>query len=129
MLKITSRLLAVAGILIGCLLSAANACPKGEPGVHNDRMTIANREDHKAGDHSEIRTVSAVEPAPVIRASLEIGHAAPASAEPTTQLKEDKGSPCLRPSCGCTPNTHGRNHCYRTRGDCPTHPGILCLWE
>ena len=46
---------------------------------------------------------------------------------PQTEPKEGGGG-CLRASCNCTSSNHGNPYCSTTGGDCPNHPGLLCIW-
>ncbi len=48
--------------------------------------------------------------------------------KPQIGSKLDSGRGCLRPQCECTQATHGSLNCYATRGDCPNHPGLYCIW-
>jgi len=44
-------------------------------------------------------------------------------------LEESAGT-CERARCSCTSSSHGTRNCYTnsSRGDCPTHVGLLCIW-
>lgn len=52
---------------------------------------------------------------------------APEALLPQTEPKEGGGG-CLRASCNCTSSNHGNPYCSTTGGDCPNHPGLLCIW-
>jgi len=41
-----------------------------------------------------------------------------------------EGGGCVRDGCACDATTHGNPWCYSTtRGDCPNHQGLLCVWS
>lgn len=122
MIRITVKLLTLVLVTLTFGLITANA-HSGRHDCHH--ATGARTTPHHRMNIGERPATQAR----FVRIAKNLGTAATAPTAPSPQVREDGGCTCLRGECTCTPNTHGRSHCYRTRGDCPTHPGILCVWN
>jgi hypothetical protein len=127
------HLLSAAVILMGVMAASAYAHP-GHVHVHSS-PALARAAGEKMALHLNAG-VTTIDPAKTIALREKTSSRAEivkASLAPLTALDEEvstEGAGCIREHCACGPSTHGNPWCYTSsRGDCPNHQGLLCVWS
>jgi hypothetical protein len=143
MIKRACRLLAMAAVVICGAAATASAHP-GHSTPHGGRAGHSSPPTDGAGArtwaHAARDAAAAAEgrlegkpsaskaSKPGSRRTLK-GAARARAIQEEIDLEESAGT-CERARCSCTSSSHGTRNCYTnsSRGDCPTHVGILCIW-
>ena len=126
------HLLSAAVILMGGMAASAYA-HSGHAHVHRS-PALASAAGEKMVLHlnAGVTTIDPTKTSALRQKASSRTEIVKASLAPMTALDEEaatEGGGCIRELCACNSSTHGNPWCYSTtRGDCPNHQGLLCVW-
>ena len=130
--KLVLHFLSAAVILMGVMVASAYA-HSGH--VHNDAVlnraagekTVSHLHEHAGVSTIDTAKTSALRDKTSSRTKTVKAALAPMPAYDEPAIE---GGGCVRDGCACDATTHGNPWCYSTtRGDCPNHQGLLCVWS
>jgi len=119
MFQSIKRMLAVVGLVAGCMV-AANAHEACEEQKAKAAVGVQEVHTHAEVDRSQVKTKS--------RVKSHVPEVVLVLPQDDRESKLSSGDGCLRAACNCSSSTHNNPYCRPTGGDCANHPGILCIW-
>lgn len=126
--------LSTAVILMGVMAASAYAHPSHAHVHKSPALTLAAGEKMvlHLNENTGVSTVDAAKTSVSREKTSARAEIVRSSLAPMTALDEEaatEGGGCIRELCACNASTHGNPWCYSTtRGDCPNHQGLLCVW-
>lgn len=128
------HLLSAAMILMGVMAASAYAHPSHAHVHRSPAFTRAAGEKMvlHLNENAGVTTIDTAKASALREKTSSRAEIVRASLAPMTALDEEaatEGGGCIRELCACNASTHGNPWCYSTtRGDCPNHQGLLCVW-
>ena len=121
MFQAIKRMLAVVGLVLGCMVAAnAHEACEEQKGRAAAQVEVLHAELHRSDVKRTITESKVKSHAPEVAPVL--------SLDEDRETKLSLGESCLRAACSCTSSSHNNPYCRTTGGDCANHPGILCIW-
>jgi hypothetical protein len=123
--------LSAAVILMGLMAASAYAHSSS---AHVHKHPVLNRavsEKMVLHEHARVSTIDAAKTSALREKTSARTETVKAALTPMPAFDEPviEGGGCVRDGCACDATTHGDPWCYsKTRGDCPNHQGLLCVW-
>ncbi|HKS08165.1 MAG TPA: hypothetical protein VJS13_01375 [Pyrinomonadaceae bacterium] len=128
------HLLSAVAILIGALAASAYAHSSAAHVHKNPGLTRPGSEKMVVylNEHAGVTTIVTQKISAVREKTTSRTETVKAALAPMPAFDEPaiEGGGCVRDGCACDAATHGNPWCYSTsRGDCPNHQGLLCVWS